>query len=408
MGTAASALSISDLHLGCEKSYFHSKNEEYQENKQVLIEFFSQYQDIDELILNGDFLELSLAGLDLVYGDVKAFFEIIANSLKPKRIVFIPGNHDHHYWRELVEQVYVRDRINNCDFPPGSKMFPTVFVDKRFSSADPNYAAKIFLTALWPGKKKVEFIIKYPHHLVKIKKLPADKCYYLFTHGHFLEQLFRPVNLLVKPSRIDELEAFNNIWLEAFDYHLGHSGDLSERVFKLLKSYEQGGPSAEKDVRKILNEIYLNLKTSLKLCDLKSLILKYVMKLGVKKIPTEKKSGMYQKPLDDALLTEIEKYIQNYIINRYKKENYEEMNLPSKKSVPLPFTFVFGHTHRPLKTEEDINKAKVYINNEIVIPVLNTGGWLRNDGPKECGENAGGLILDDNGARWETLEDKLK
>jgi hypothetical protein len=40
---------------------------------------------------------------------------------------------------------------------------------------------------------------------------------------------------------------------------------------------------------------------------------------------------------------------------------------------------------------------------------VNTGGWLRTDGTKaENGENAGVLVVDKEGARWETLEGKLE
>ena len=401
------AIVMSDLHLGRNSSYLFSEHENYKENRDSFTEFLSRFPKPDELILNGDIFELSLEGWDIVCREVKNFLEIIANVWIPDRIVYIPGNHDHHIWRELAEQIYVYDNINQGKSPPSKMDFIYYFVDKRFTTRSDISKDRILLKALWPSTKRIpEFIVKYPNHLISTGN-NNTKQYYLITHGHFLERLFRPVNYIIDPARMAELEAFNNIWLEAFDYHLGHAGRLSKTVVKLLECYEKGGEKVKKDVNKILNQIYINVKQKLHLCELKSFLLKIGMKLLVRNITIENQSGLFKSPLDDVLLNDIQEYINKYIVKRYQIENFERLHLPSKKSIPVPFTFVFGHTHRPLKRDIEVENAKVTIN-DFTFPIQNTGGWLRSDGPIGNGENAGVLVIDETGSRWEALEGRLK
>ena len=111
MSEIKKAVALSDLHLGRDLSYLYSKHSEYASNRKSLSEVLGKIVNpdkngaIDELIIIGDFLELSLAGHDEVYNDVKYFFQLISEAARFKRIVYIPGNHDHHFWRALGEQV---------------------------------------------------------------------------------------------------------------------------------------------------------------------------------------------------------------------------------------------------------------------------------------------------------------
>jgi len=97
-------------------------------------------------------------------------------------------------------------------------------------------------------------------------------------------------------------------------------------------------------------------------------------------------------------------YIKTYIVQRYRKGKSEEYFLPCDEDIPTPFTFVFGHTHRPLRGK-DLWETRVIIQGK-EYPLANTGGWLRTDG-KGNGENAGVLVINKNGILWETLEGRL-
>ncbi len=222
-----------------------------------------------------------------------------------------------------------------------------------------------------------------------------------------MEKLFRPVNLIIEPARIDELEAFNNIWLEAFDYHLGQAGRLSETVKEIVKNYETGGPQAKETMQKVLKEILANMKRKMKLSWFKTLIFKICFKLTLKKIPTEKECGLYKAPLDDELKLNVKNYIHNYILKRYQKDKAEELHLKVAKDIPVPFTFVFGHTHRPLMKAEELAEAEIIID-KLTYPILNTGGWIRSDDETSNGEDAGVLVLNEKGAEWKSLAGQLR
>ena len=123
------------------------------------------------------------------------------------------------------------------------------------------------------------------------------------------------------------------------------------------------------------------------------------------KIPTEKKSGFFKVPINDHLKKNIKEYIEKYILKRYQKGKSKEYYFPVDATIPTPFTFVFGHTHRPVNNG---NKDDAQINlagDEY--PILNTGGWLRNDGIKPNGENAGVLVINQNGAEWKSFVGEL-
>ncbi len=407
MSKVNSAITLSDLHLGSENNYFHYNSPEFENNKTAVISLFKRLGKQDEIIINGDFLELSLVGLDEVYKDAREFFAILAECGLFEKIVYIPGNHDHHFWRELVEQVYINGQLKKGDSPPGCEEFPHCFVDNRFSTKDTNRDCNIVLTSLWPEKKPMpEIVVKYPHHLLRVPTGGNKEQYYLITHGHFLEDLFKPINYLIDPARLDELEGFNNIWLEAFDYHLGQSGRLADSVRKIVVSYEEGGKEAKKTVKKILNGIRKNLTRKLKLNWLKSWLLKIGFKILFKKIPLEKKTGLYKAPLNDDLRRNTKEYINKYLLKRYQEGNKQKFHIPVDKAIPSPFTFVFGHTHLPTINLQD-NEDFIEIEGERY-PLVNTGGWLRNDGTKPNGENAGVLLINQQGVTWESLAGQLR
>jgi len=411
MSKIKSAIALSDTHLGRDIGYLYSKDPDdhkFQKNRASLLDLLNRLGSQDELILNGDFLELSLAGLDEIYRDVKAFFTLLSDTGPYKRIVYIPGNHDHHFWRALAEQVHVNGKIGQGIDPPGHDKFPYCFVDERFSSQDPKLPCQIILADLWPKDKPApEIIVKYPHHLARVALDNGSAQYYLFAHGHFLEDMFKPVNFLIKPAHLEELEAFNNLWLEAIDYHLGHSGRLSDRVRELVDDYKKGGKDAKREVKKLMELIYKNFKKKLKLKWPITCLLKWGLCWIVKKIPWEKKSGLFKAPIDEKLKGSIADYIEKYIVKRYRKGKAVDYHFPCDADIPTPFTFVFGHTHRPVRNKDE-DEAKITVQGKMY-PLVNTGGWLRTDGTKAAnGENAGVLVIDQTGVKWESLEGKLE
>ncbi|MBN2415018.1 metallophosphoesterase [bacterium] len=406
MSRVKSAIAMSDIHLGIPDCYLHSKNSTYEKNAEQLLATLNELGPRDELIINGDFLDLVLAGHDAVYEDVRAFFALIAEAGPYKRIIYIPGNHDHHFWTSLVEFMNVNGSLRRGETPPNNLFYPYCFVDARFSSEDPTLAYDIPLTNCWPkNKPRPEIVVKYPHHLVIVQGREEERNY-LFTHGHFLEPLFKPVNFLIEPAQLEELEAFNNFWLEAFNYHIGHAGKLTSSVFTILESYEKGGKQETRKLRSILEsggQLFTNL---FRLKWHKAIMLRIILKAIARKLTFEGKAQLFEVPINDNLKYNIAHYIHKYILLRYRQGKTGTYHIPMDTDIPTPFTFVFGHTHRPV-TNADMRDTMVFVNG-YEYPILNTGGWLKRAGARDLnGKSSGILVMDQEGARWISMEGKL-
>jgi hypothetical protein len=408
MSRIRNAIVLSDLHLGREMSYLYSKNDNFKRNSQAVKTFLAELGPQEEVILLGDFLELAIGSLDEVYQDAKDFFLILSETGPYERIVFIPGNHDHHFWRELAEEVFINESLRRGSYPPGHHTYPRCFIDKRFSTSDLDPKSPIVLAEVWPNHKpKPEIVVKYPHHFVRIFSNDGMDKNYLFTHGHFLEDLFKPINYIIQPAHLEELEAFNNFWLESFDYHIGHAGRLSTYVRNFILSFQRWRTKDNPEMENMINAIFRQLKEKGYLSWLSAWVLKYFFKGKIRKISWNENSGLYKAAVDEKLIRSIEDYIGRYIVSRYKKGRAKEFDFPVDSDIPKPFTFVFGHTHIPIK-DEDMGKSRAVVNGK-VYPLLNTGGWLRTDGPGiEGGENAGVLVIDETGASWKSLTGQLE
>jgi UDP-2,3-diacylglucosamine pyrophosphatase LpxH len=384
MGEFRKAAVISDLHLGEKDSFLHAsstKTVQANQNLNTLRDLLREEGPFDELIILGDFLDLSLAPFYDAVLDGKHFFRRILDGTEITEIYFVPGNHDHHLWIEVVERKEVVEKIEDGGFPVGQPDFINRFVDKRFTETH--------LSGLLPdGADNPHLIVKYPHHLRR-----CGESWYLFFHGHFLEQAFTPLNIILKPGRLAELEAFNTLWLEALWYHVGQAGPLSDRVEEIYKSFKRGD---KEEMNRFINEIALALKRRLEApwyVNLGIDVFKWFVKVVLKHFykPT-RGAGLAGRELDKHQRERIADYIQRYVLQRYTIE------LGFEKSMPSPFTFVYGHTHRPHLGHQ------LTINDEIY-PLANTGGWLRSDG--DDGSTAGILIIDEAGPRWMSLKGRI-
>ncbi len=390
MKTINKAVVISDLHLGVNESLFYTQNQNrFLETMTWLTKELSELGEIDELIFLGDLFDLSLSPYDILYADAKKFFERIAILKNVKEIVFIPGNHDHHLWVEHVEKDQIVGNIKNGKTPNENDYFFRL-VDSKYPQAnDPNvYENDILLNYFIPASVSNPPVLsmKYANHLRQI----GEKLY-LFNHGHFLEDAFTPLQFLFEAVALEDLETFNLLWLEAFDYHLGHSGRLSDKVREIYHDciINKNRDEFDKFIKDTL--AYLKTKTGLGkfwIWAIKKVLNKIISKKMESKdnVDLGQESAMRFKGCSDKLKKKIEWYIKNYIINRYRTTNPR-----FGKNIPFPFTFVFGHTHDYFSTQITIDNNKY--------DIFNTGGWtVDKDGNRR---DSGILVIDGNGCVWK-------
>jgi len=369
---------LSDLHLGEEDEGGTILNTRTRPGRKRIQELCAMLkaeredQPFDQLVLLGDILDFSLENVRDVYSAAKTVLEQLVPAAGCNDLLYVPGNHDHHIWAQIIEQELVVDPLESCN-PSGVAADYTGAVDEKLPAR--------FLDGLLPrsDEMKLQFMVKYPHHLVR-----AGGRLYFMTHGHFLDMAFRPVNLFLEPRDLSELEQFNSGWLEAIWYHLGQAGrwgNFAESFYKRLSSLVSGPgrlPSA-------CRLAYLLIGIALRRLWRDDIRLPFPA-------PREPRAAALRgKPVSSALKREISRYLQRYVLDWY--DSKLGTGFRYRRPLPRPFTFVFGHTHRyagPGKHEVSV-RGQSY-------PILNTGGWIKD------AKNAVLLVLNQQGAHIRELE----
>jgi len=109
------AMVLSDLHFGEESSVLRY-GQKFKKGEQPLVNTLTKLikkgvanERIPFLILAGDTLDFSLASVQDAVEDFRLFLEDVQEFFD--NLVYIPGNHDHHMWRTLQEEIFVVNRI---------------------------------------------------------------------------------------------------------------------------------------------------------------------------------------------------------------------------------------------------------------------------------------------------------
>ena len=398
------AIVLSDLHLGeeCSVLYYGQK---FKKGKQPLVnklrnliqKIVTANERIPFLILAGDTLDFSLASVQDAVADFRLFIEDVHEFFDS--FIYIPGNHDHHMWRTLQEEVFVVNRIKERreieDFP--QEQVGTIKNGKIIlRGVDPQklLGAKTFLNDLLPpAAKNKNFAVTYPNIFLEFKKSEKD---ILITHGHFLEAAWtlvsdvfkKSLNLTTMNYRI--LERINSPLTEFGWYGLGQAGKLSlfiEELYKEIKNSEDRKLTlALNDVRDYLDELWTfepakrkgffskivgvfseataNIKEGLSDQALK-LMTDLVKSLVISQVE-ERKPYTGGSPLrhfsnildEPASKDRIRRYISYSFGRPYEFK---------------PYQIIFGHTHIPIKQ----GSIEITVDGKLYnISAFNSGGWV--------------------------------
>jgi UDP-2,3-diacylglucosamine pyrophosphatase LpxH len=152
------ALVISDTHFGAWTGRDLLAEERFLERLAPALE------GIDELIFLGDLYDFLFGSLEEAYGASDGLLRLIAESLPGKRLVFIAGNHDHHFVH--------RDAESRIEARLAAGLIP----DDGGGSGERGPAfLRSFLERRLPG---IEVEIAYPTYAF---------AGVLCTHGHYLD-----------------------------------------------------------------------------------------------------------------------------------------------------------------------------------------------------------------------------
>lgn len=157
-----------------------------------LAEYLRGLGGVEEVILAGDILDANVSSLSLAIwgrpasgaggwpeqlgceGWLSTIFQGLA--LNPKRIVYIPGNHDYIVWNLLATELAFMTPLSEGRRPKGLPMMSGFF-------------ERPFIRGIAPVALRDRFVVSYPNHEFNL----GDKKV-LVTHGHYLDakqSLFR-------------------------------------------------------------------------------------------------------------------------------------------------------------------------------------------------------------------------
>lgn len=314
------ALALSDLHLGeLETLLYNSKDgsnliditiDRISELSKGDEEFDS---GVEQLILLGDIVELSEADEDEAYSNAQAFLGPLLERIKPDRLVYVPGNHDHHLWVELLKGQQGVSKYKKCT--------PKIKTDSSIKKKE------IFMERCLPADYPPEKVdIRYPNYLLAI-----DNAYYLFDHGHLFSNHVYP--LTKNADDLADAEERSYRFMESLWYR--KKGNLLQRLWSLA--------------REIFWDHFRRLK----------LEIPYRLKRGKMSSRGAKFREDCTPLLDDGLREKILWYLEKIC--------------GISSEVEKDFHFIFGHTHNGGRLLKEDRKIRL---NGKFITLWNTGGWI--------------------------------
>lgn len=306
-------VALSDLHLGEEECTLR------EETVGDLKDELEEIGEIDQLVLLGDVLDLSMASFSAAVEMAKRFFEEIGELDRIKEIVFVPGNHDHHLWVQHIEHQGVIAKIQEGRLPEKPDYI------KEFRGKES------FLSGLLPEKAKEKLTVKYPNHTAQVK----DKDYF-FHHGHHLSTegtlLMTLKEALKEGASLNDFELHNSPIHELIQYSLERSESMRKRM---EDAWTSGG--ALSAILSVVDEMTDGKKWT-------GWIVRYLYKRSLKKRPNAPRGS----EIDKRVIGDMERYLR-------------------LSGTLTSHWFVYGHTHIPegRKREESFS-------------IVNTGSWFKD------------------------------
>ena len=245
-------MALSDLHLGEPESVLSNSGDHFNlidTTINKIIELSSGDKDfnsgIEQLILIGDIIELSEATDEEAYANTKFFLTSLLKKVEIDKIIYVPGNHDHHFWVELLKKERGKDNYRDC--------IPKTQVNSSISSKE--IFIKYCLRSNYPSER-IE--IYYPNY-----RFETDNAYYFFDHGHLFSKVLDMSNMFTfttveNVKSLEDLEEHTYIFMEKIWYET--KGRLRETAFEWFRKlkleifHSERGTTFREDCKSLLDD----------------------------------------------------------------------------------------------------------------------------------------------------------
>ncbi len=373
---------ISDLHFGAYNSLLTNTDEngnpDFKVENPVLIHLLKIFEDVvstvnrrkkARFILNGDIFELALANTNEAVMSFDSFLRLCFSKSRKEifsdKLIFVPGNHDHHLWETARERQYL-DYMTK--FEPGNFIKPPWHHTRMIR---PSPLKSRFISTLMKRHK----ILKSGRALTVYPNLclvnQDTKKYTVISHGHFIESMYFLMSHLSSvllnsdsfPETIDEIEKENFAWIDFFWSMLGRSGNAGTRV-GIMYDMLQDEKGVRKLVANLLNYILKKENSSVSIQDILKPAVNFLLTKIITGIAVNER-GLTDDILGKSALQGLYSYIKGPLRRQFLEEN--------NSVLPLHMDFIFGHTHKPFCSYYSGFSDSGYPDR---IAVYNTGGWV--------------------------------
>lgn len=319
------------------------------------------------LILNGDILELALTTDNQAAMAFERFIELI---MPPEgglfdKIIYIPGNHDHHLWESARETQYA-NYIKKIR--PGKPLPVPWHTTNMFVETDPNPVPAYFLTRLVQRHRHLkDLVISTAYPNFGLLSEDRQKCT-IFHHGHFIESLYQLMSFLKTlifpdhpaPLHVWDIEAENFAWIDFFWSVMGRSGQAGQDVEIIYEKMQD-----RQQFSNLLKRLAATLAKRYDLPGWGDAMEAKILKLGFD-FMLDRIMERERTQAADILSRSAEKGLWAYVNGPLRNQILTE----TKGHMPSDVTIVFGHTHKPFQEDMNFRGYPQWVN------VYNTGGWV--------------------------------
>ncbi|MEN8373961.1 MAG: metallophosphoesterase [Gemmatimonadota bacterium] len=371
---------MSDLHLGDDGSLLTSVDPDTyavdpRRGSDTLTALVAVLRDMVErndgtarptLIVNGDFLDLAFSRFNIALMHFQRFAELV---LEPgnelfDRIVFLPGNHDHHLWEMARETQYARTIADARagDLPP-MRHSTSPHLEEGVSS----FLLSRLLRSVRPNEPEEQRLrrlaVVYPNLILSDG---GDRAAILH-HGHYAEGIYHLVSRAYRwlfpgrpePHTLESIEGENFAWIDFFWSLLGRSGDAGkdiETLSEMLHYPEHVGDYADQLAERAAAARDI---PWIPTAALEKRALKKVFSMVAERFAGER----FHR--DRVCTAETMGVLARYLFG----PTLEQVRT-SLGEVPADLSFLWGHTHKPFeKILRDTRTGRE-------VAVYNSGGWV--------------------------------
>ncbi|OUM02560.1 metallophosphoesterase [Variovorax sp. JS1663] len=353
------------------------------------------------LILLGDVLDMGLSPM----GDVAAAFQCFVKTVMQDggrpvfapRVLYVPGNHDHHLWRIAQDQQYqdalAQGRIGD-DLVKHTALF-----DPALEEAGTSRIASSMLTQLMagcPGLAGARVEIAYPN--LGLLDAARQRCVVLH-HGHYIDPMYRVMTMLnaQAPGRnagrnpaqvtVSDLESQNGAWVDFMWSDLGSSGVTGAGAGKLYEVMRDAAAShdfAQRLAALLVTKLDQNFGMSGSMDVFQGVTVSQLV-LGVLDATLGRGAESQRDGYAEVMSTDDVADLRWYLSGPVRLELAQAGLEPSA----LDLSFIFGHSHKPFEDELPVAGF------DRPVGVFNTGGWVMDQPTMTTTQGASAMFIDD-------------